>query len=272
MDKIAMYKEEIEKQASRAWKRNFSEGIRKELVSKGILDYGKELNGLNKGTDNIIKHHKGIGGYFSPDQAKEKLIDDIKNTKMLQKSVGLSGASLEQIGDDFKQNIKNTNGFITYTGNKHRVVVKGKLQKGNDIDTLMGGIPRRKLHQKYLEGIMNRHEANELSYGANSFKSNKNSIPVIDSRIAHGTFSSHMSPKVLGAESANAAIAPKIVKDKLTKVRTDIGEKDYLKNRFGFEYGDSGKYNKNINAKMQRGMAAQNRPYLKEFKKQIEND
>lgn len=270
MDKVAIYKEHIQKIAmARAWKKNFTEGIRKTLEDSNILDHAKELKGLNKGTANITNKYGGK----VVNASNAKAVGDAaeKGTQFARFEYTRSMlAPRQEVKDALHDTIVRNGGFVSLPGANSReggLVMSGRVSnfKGDhlpkEVNDKIPGM-NDKLDHAYSNAIMRRHEADELRYGLQSAR-NKNKRMEIegDTHPTTGVFS-HISPKVLGRESANTAIAPSKTKDFLHMFRDGSGETDYLKYH-GLDYGKSGVYNKSVNSKMENAQNLGNRNAMK---------
>ena len=255
MDKVAFYREHIYKEASRAWKKSIgslSEESINILKNSNILNHEKELKGLVKGTDNIIKKNKGIAVDYDPLVYKKILKRGLKKDKVRKRIDGgqIFGSTVERALD----NVKSTNGFSTFNGliGDNKIVIKGDdISKSPIFKEMAGHLPQGKFNQEYAKQIMNRHEADELRY-TNKILKNKKMLrhnPMFNKMVPASYIGSHVSPEVIYAESAHAAIAPKSVKKFLTNLRKGTGEVD-SKNIYKFtdsnklQYGKDGVFDK----------------------------
>jgi hypothetical protein len=282
MDKVAYYKEVIYKEAmARAWKKvvgNLSDDAISKLTSKGILNHERELAGLNKGTENIIKSKggKAISG-FSDDQLADAALGIAQSNhyvKDLMKSLGVDSDSMR---DAFKDAAKTNSGFMTLfdpNGNGG-FVHRGNIEKlPKNINKALGtrlALPKKQLDRDFTEAVINRHEANELSHASNIIKKNKKAVVEYKGqKIPVANAASHITPKVIANESANVAIAPKETKKFMAAMRDATGELEGY-NDLGLNYGKSGQYSKSTGAKLQRAVVAENKPDIlkdiKDFKK-----
>jgi len=267
MDKVAFYVEEIEKIASRAWKAHIgelSEAAVRKLKDLKILNHKKELAGLNKGTENIVKHHGGTIGNFNANRVGKLYSQEIKHNKLIKGMIADGTMSKEDMLNGLKSQHKATHGFMSISGNHTKAVVKGKLKKGNALDTMMGGLPKGRTNKQYAEAIMNRHEADELRFGQSALKGRKNNIIMNGEKTPAGQYQSHITTKVLGAESANTAIAPKDVRKKMMELRDTTGETPALKT-VGLDYGKSGVYDKPLNQKINAMQVKPNKRIYKDM-------
>lgn len=245
MDKVAYYKEYIYKEAS-AWKDHLGQLSRagvQRLRKSGILDYGKELKGLMKGTDNIIK---SVGGkaYTYGKNISDKGLDEL-GAKVSKHFGSHDSQSISALQNAIHEQNNLGNGFFSLIHPKP-TVIKGQLdrKKSAKLLNLGDGMPRRKFHQKYLEAVLNRHEANEAKHGARLIKSNKTSrLATVDGvRVPTTHFQSHMTPRVLTDESVDVAKAPGRVKSFMRYLRSSTHEMDQLSDRH-FDYGIASKFN-----------------------------
>lgn len=281
LEKIAQYKDEIEKIASRAWKRNLGKigekGIEK-LVDSGVLDRKKELKGLRRGTQGILKkenakmlrkseHFAGIGAANDKSKylkAGQKLdADDIDMLKEHYLNMGPGGMPSIDI-----KGVKHKGIAHVRKGSSKQVdkIVNDSVDFNNSVMSEeykmkgMKSIPRKdRESKKWQQAIFERHEADEVRFGNKAMKSKKHTMSHNGVKIPASNFGSHLSPKVVVAESSHVAIAPKNVKDRMKHLRsytqpvngyegTEIGA---LKNYSGtnFEYGTNAVYDKKAGKK-----------------------
>ncbi|MDF2841689.1 MAG: hypothetical protein K0R00_115 [Herbinix sp.] len=277
MDKVAYYEDIIYKEAmqksamARAWKKvvgGLSDKSVNRLMSSGVLNHEKELAGLNKGTENILKSKgaKSVSG-FTPDDMADRAISSVKSRKFFMDQIKSVGGDPEDYRQDLKDAFEAGGGFQSMLGahgggfahkgdiNKLTKTLKGM---GADLKSFENPTDR-----KFTEAIINRHEANEINHGSNLLKSKRSSIAYKDQRVPMADTSSHISPKVILNESADTAIAPKATKEYMKKMRGVTGELDGYK-ELGLNYGESGVYNKNLGNKLQRSVVKENRPIFKD--------
>jgi hypothetical protein len=283
LDKVAICKEVIYKQAgidktaSRAWKKaigELSEVSRNRLISSGILNHEKELAGLKKGTDNIIKATNSVldtsrnGKIYMKESMKRILSDPaaIKQFNIVQKPKSLK---------EFIHNLitklmlkaqvqgmhKLNKGFVSVSngGQATKNIVshgdvfrrRGFLEKQyfnsslatDPVETLVNDISKKdKFDRQYANAILSRHEADEIRAANGAIKKKRYTF-VGNNKMPTTRYFSHLSPKVLGMESANVAVAPDKVRDAIKKVRQKSGESITLGTQ-GFNYGKSGVYDK----------------------------
>lgn len=287
--KIASYKDIIEKQASRAWKKHLGdigeEGVSK-LLNSGVFNRQKELQGLRKGTKAILgKENAKL--YRSPEKASGHF------TRAMSELGAKSGDnySPSEIAD-FKNTVKNMGPFGTPIGSakgvkntslahvpkKHNTwsVSNKTIEDANDLyDTnikKIQSIPRKdRESKKWAQAIMERHEADEVRFGKKVFNSKGKTIGAGGSLQPTTTFGGHLTPKVVMAESSNVALAPKNTRDRMKRLRsfneelvgkdnTEIGAIKSLGN--GFEYGKSGVFNKSTANKVENATNRLNRDAL----------
>lgn len=274
MDKVAHYKGQIYKMAARSWKANLGnlgqESIQK-LKDVGLLNHQKEMIGLRKGSNNIVKN---IGGFIDNSEngnlyksyIKTKFKDDYSKKEirsLLRRNKRDAAFSMFPFDEDYVGIIRVGNGKVTL---------------GNRISSRIENQP---LHnpKRYLKtdfdkaydfALKERHEADEFREGYKLIKK--------DNFASKDVFS-HISPEVLKRESANVAIAPDKVKRlwikgrrkespflydlvkrierfgdndaeikemiyPLKKMMPDISETSYLKNVHNLDYAQSGVYKK----------------------------
>lgn len=278
MDKVAFYKEEImEKVAARAWKKHIGDLSEKsiELLKKhNILNHEREYNGLLKGTEGILKRVGAKAKNFGDDEFRRMIIDDIESSKGYKKFIKSQFLSADNIADMISGIRDQGGGFVSYFGKNHKFVNVGDVNnhrfQNSFMPHMMKGLPKSNFDKKYLEAILNRHEANELRFANNAIKRNRTSINFGDRKISAANYFSHMSPKVLGAESVDTAIAPKHVKEKMMTLRNATGEINDLRLR-GLDYGRSGVFDKKINRKIEKNIARNNKSRLQPIVDQVLN-
>lgn len=265
----AYHKEQIEKMAAQAWKKNFanlSESAVQKLKDSGVFNQRKELTGLWKGTNNILKAnnaknvketHKAVGHVMQ--NTKQKMPDiemeDYRFAKSQLSHMGPFGAP-----------------DVSYKGSSQKGVShvpKGvsnkvhKILKENDIDDV-DKIPRGDRNSKrWVDGILARHEADEIRLGNKVMRSPKKTFDNYGDKVPLTNFASHLTPKVLMAESANTALAPAGAKKYMNQVRgIDLGgesEKGILKDISNHNYGKSPIFNKGQARKMENEVIRNNK-------------
>lgn len=281
LEKIAQYKDEIEKVASRAWKRNLGKigekGIEK-LVDSGVLNRKKELKGLRRGTHNILRkenakmlrkpeHFAGIGTRSSKnmyEKAGVKLdAEDIAAMKDSIKNMGpagmpdlnIEGVKYKGVAHVRKGAGKRVNKMV----NEQSEMLNDMLPDDKKIKKLKN-IPRKdRESKKWQQAILERHEADEVRFGNKVMKSKKHTMDMNGMKQPTTNFASHLTPKVLVAESSHAALAPKNAKNSMKNLRSfnenfighENTEMGALKNYAGgkFEYGANAVYDKKAGKK-----------------------
>lgn len=291
LDKVAQYKEEIEKIASRAWKRNLGKigekGIDK-LVDSGVLDRKKELKGLRRGTHNILRkenakmvrkpeHFAGIGvrnargiyskgGYPLDTDDAAALSNQFKNMGAgAIPDVNIKGVKHKGVTHVHKNANKKVNQMVNNVINESNEYLPKKEQS----KTLKGIARKDREAKKWQQAIYERHEADEVRFGNKAINSKKHSVNFDGMKGYTTQYGSHTTPKVLVAESANVALAPKATKDKMKHLRnynqkmhgyknTEMGG---LKHRSGqkFQYGESAVYDKKIGKKLENSVSKSNK-------------
>lgn len=275
------YRLEIEKTAAQAWKKNFgnlSEKSIQRLKDAGILDHKKELEGLKKGTENIVTKGGGIidttrRGKHLKRQSKQltkamdlsesmAILNDLEPNSLRAKLMGKAAEKFSGMGSGIMR--KANRNFITIPPSAdgvrgaigvgdaaRRPGLGGKLlmkaQGMDDPFSTFKYMPR-KLEKDYANAIFARHEADEFRAAKKLIaKGDYEQIGRAKVPTSKRVFS-HISPEVLHRESANVAIAPRNTKRFVEDVRTLSFEKDYLK-QHGLDYGKSGVFDKKLSAK-----------------------
>jgi phage-related protein len=271
MNKVAEYKDQIYKVAmARAWKKNIgelSDIAKNKLKDAGILNHVKELAGLKKGTENIVKKYEGRIVENNPDAIVKVTNDWIKHDPIGKKLT--SGTSRKDIEAANRRNYELEGGFMSFVGHnpKHRIISKGDIYaEGSVIKDMMKLPPKGSQDSDYMSAIMNRHEADELRHGVRNINNKKNSLGYKGSRIGLGqVLPSHQSPKVMYSESAHTAIAPDKVKEAIMNARKKTGEVEGYKAYHGLDYGKSGVFDAKGANKANRSVVKQNKPFYKDM-------
>ena len=289
---IDFYKQEIEKVAmekiaTRAWKKNFAllgDKSKQKLINAGVLDYKKELQGIRRGTHalnlkNDIKLTRKAGPFGGV------LQEDIDNQfkKGFRSTPYKQYAKEELEGQKGKDLIAETGAMnmVSSTGEKFKsakgkggmqYVPKGaynKLTENPSLQSIGFGkenrIPRRdRESKKWVQAILERHEADEGRYGRAIKEKDKYRID--DQAGVKTRYASHINPKVLARESTNVAIAPPQAQEYMRKLRTPTGELVDFPNRYGQEYGVNPVYNKKLGNKMEKSVRNDINKSLQEYK------
>lgn len=291
LEKIAQYKEEIEKIASRAWKRNLGKigekGVEK-LVDSGVLNRKKELKGLRRGTHNILRkenakmlrkpeHFAGIGvrnargvygkgGYSLDTEDVSALSNQFKNMGAgAVPDVNVKGVKHKGIAHVPKDADKRVTSMINNSINTNNEW----LSKKEKAKTLKGISRKDREAKKWQQAIYERHEADEVRFGNKVMNSKKHTMNINGMKGYTTQYGSHMTPKVLVAESSNVALAPKATKDKMKHLRNYNQKSDGYKNtemgglkhRSGgkFQYGESAVYDKKLGKKLENSVSKSNK-------------
>ena len=235
----------MEKIATRAWKKHYgelSEASQKKLVDSGIHNYKKELQGLEKGTKEILKKNnikvrknpisRFVGAVESAidiikaqkdnpsTYGNPELVKNIKNyTQAILPQPAAAVTSYHKDGGSvfYKSNIPRKTEKVSKKIDRLRAPLFGKIDSGVSTKDLS------KLDKKYISAVLKRHEADEIRAG--KMKDNTFVNSIIGKIQKYRTAGGHLSPDVLTRESENIAIAPKKAKDFMTKLRTQTGEK-----------------------------------------------
>ncbi|MGL5715943.1 MAG: DUF5661 family protein [Paraclostridium sp.] len=291
IEKKASFSDDIEKIAARAWKSRLGQigedGINK-LVDSGVLDRTKELKGLRRGTQNIAKkEHTKL--FRNPEHAAGYTTRATKEHAKKLQGIDISPSDAAAFKDQvanmgpFGSPMSHYPGKMFHTAHvqknaypKAKKMVNSQLsQFGADVKKDgMISIPRKdKESKKWAQALLERHEIDETRFGSRAMNNKKTSINTPE----HGwrpttNFSSHMTPKVVAAESANVAVAPKNARDAFTKMRrlnestighanTEVGAlKDISGGRI--DYGKSGNYDKKGANKAEKHISNIMKPYF----------
>ena len=297
MNKIANHKEVIydtamEKIASRAWKRNLGKigekGVDK-LIESGVFNRNKELKGLRRGTQNILKNENAkmlrnpehFAGHVTRGARNDALkhgyqmdADDIAQTKKAIRMMGPGGTV----------STTNGKGFAHVKKNAYKEV-RGKINSGIDsYNDFLGDeskvkrvkpLPRKDRDaKKWTQAIFERHEADEVRFG-NRIINNKKKTYNTEFGPRHATvFGSHLTPKVLAAESANVALAPKATQDRMKHIRnynasitghqnTEMGALKAISGK-RIQYGESGVFDRKGANKAEKQIARNTKQFFED--------
>lgn len=277
MDKIAAYKEQIYKQAARRWKRDIgamSESDRQRLLDSKVLDYEKEIAGLNAGSENIAKKQNF-------DHRKFGFFDAGKRWKKILKShpsyESKPGKTLTAYGSALTSKILGGGNLsLVDPSEKVRpVAYKGKFGKIIAANNLLD--KKDNLSNRYADAIANRHEVDEIREAKKVYNDQKKYRNINGTKEAYTRAQSHISPKVIARESANVAVAPKTVRDAFMNFRDRTNERSsydftmdmkknpsswFLKEDTTPWYGQSGVYNKKDGKILERESIRLNKPLV----------
>lgn len=277
------YKNHIEKIASRAWKRKIGElGVDsvQHLVNSGVLNRTKELKGLNLGTNKILGKYNAKN-FETPNKAVAHLMQSVKErTPDLVANKDVYNATKDQLlnmgifGSPAAKNSKWAKSGVTHVS-KHprKKIMESADNLVNQLENLGVGADKISFKRndregkKWADAIGRRHEADEVRFGLKSMNKKKNKVMTDNGEVLFSTFGSHLTPKVLNAESANVAIAPKSTQKAFKTLRSygmpGYSESDTMNSFSGgkFNYGKSGVYNKHLADKIEKetvGIAKKN--------------
>lgn len=251
------YKSQIEKTAAQAWKKNFhnlsAESINR-LKQSGILNRDKELKGLWKGTDKIlgVNNSKSIKNL---DKATSYVANNIKST--------LDEQTYKQVSPYVRRSIKEAIAFggpdvAHQSGTKFTSIIhspKNATKKFSKLlaDENMGDVApisrKNREARKWADAIIARHEADEIRFGKKVSQNPKMMAisPLSDKPTSLARYYSHVTPKVLAAESANVALAPQETRRFMNGIRNlsidDVTEAKSIEGLSGTRYGSSPLYN-----------------------------
>jgi len=257
----------FEKIATRSWKKNYgslSESTKQKLVDTGILNRRREIDGLNKGSYNIVKK---LGG----------TVDSSKDHRLIQKLVANDNAgkvTANYAKSYTKSHADSMHGFLTH--NTGKVVSRGdimqKVPLKSKIYNVYSDTKERKKHgenilsaakksvksekslkkqfdiikdslktktdRDHANAVMFRHEADELREGMKHLKGGKHTAKNI-------SLSSHNGPGVLQRESANVALMNPRMRSAFQRQRKNVGDLKLMnKVAPGFKYGENATINK----------------------------
>ena len=267
----------MEKLATRAWKKNIDvidrhPEYRKRLEDAGVIDYKRETDGLNRGTDQLAKKY-GIRIEELKQSRQDRypegthiahsipyLNDVSKFTEMMgRQGVDMSPFSPVIIEDAMKKQrdsrqkddrtiSRQSFGFtgLPYT----KTVYKGDISRKAPYEIRKDASKG----DKSAQGMLSLHDKSKRN---NAIKDAVNALFLrheIDEQISapkrdreFSEIFSHYSPRVIEKESKNISGMPQFVRDRMKKIRTSrlISEQEQMHKRHPeFQYGKTGKDNK----------------------------
>lgn len=260
IEKVAM-----EKIAARAWKKvlpKLSDVNYKRLVDAGVYNKNKELQGLRRGTHNILQKYDAkmirkpnkAGAATVELESKKRELSPItkRNLKQAPGEEMLAATRFNSNGNKPIKAANNKTGGVIFTPkNTHN---KSYYTDPEGWDKFQPGFKpfsrRDRDGRKWSQAITERHEADEIRYGhANQKKG-------IGEKAG---YSSHISPKVTMQESANIGLMPRSVKNRgIADIRQGSGEASFLGQISGVPYGSSAVYNKGAARKAEKNVLKQN--------------
>ena len=208
----------MEKVALRAWKKNYGslshQSIQKLRNSK-ILNHVKELDGLDIGTENILKKNNAVFYDATHPEYSKKYKRIAKRYNINPDNIGTMTDLNMKFGQSDADAFANNKAEVLMTPNP-----LGRMQ--NKIRKLS------RFENRYLRAIIKRHEADEIRM--------MRKLLTDKYRIA-----SHVHPNILKYESENSAIAPDKVRNAMTSFRKQTYEAPYFKRKYGLKYGKEAK-------------------------------
>ena len=259
---------------ARAWKTNFSEGIRKKMVDSGLLNYEKELTGLNVGSNNISKKIGIPITHKTPDEATSDIVDNTWRHPASKKILLAQSVHRRQLKDMMSSMARDSNGYIT-----HAVGANPFINVGNGVSyftqhpvfsealntkTIQNMRKMSDLDKRYAHELFMRHEVDEARGTRNAIKKGHSISIGGDPVPSTNTGTGHISPTVLFRESANVATAPPRSKRMMRDLREFTGDSSILKS-LGNEYGTSGKLDVSSMNKGEKYLHRENAPMIQEM-------
>lgn len=282
---MGYYNQEIEKLATRRWKRDIgslSDANYNRLVSSGVLNHRKQIDGMNEGSDIILKKNNGIydldgslaedialGGYGKIETGKNKgmIAGRIKGGD--KGFVLIKGEKPQEVANALREPTRNSAlkelqgmGYSSYTPDnpKEKATVRiGSWTKDispNREQTLLNSLDpseREEAKKKFDQLRVLRKKVRE-----NSNKTEQEYLEAISKRHEvdevrtkrkllrakkSKNYFSHNSPEILFRESVNAANSPSKVRNTLSSSREVTGELNNMAEN-GLKYAKKGTLNK----------------------------
>lgn len=265
----------MEKLATRAWKKHWgelSQGAQNQLVRKNILNRAKELEGLEKGTANILKKTNsiitdnpkkaaihaaihaggplaGVARYFTARKAAKNSSGFTVSPRAINKTSFKSDVA--KIRDQIRNKTNEKNNFkdiwfatnaatnmnsIIKNNAHHTVFVPNKDAVAKNLNKTLG---LKKNSKKAIKSDFDKKYLHALVKRHEAYETaaaaKKSKTGEIDMRRSVST---HYSTYVPMMESKDVAIAPRKVKDLMTNVRKNYTGELNRKNKYmgGFEY------------------------------------
>lgn len=269
-DRKQIEKQAMEKIASRAWKKflpKLSDANYKKLVDAGIYNKDRELRGLRRGTQNILRKEnaKLVSNARKAGAANAELY---KKDFMLEKGKVPSAKTIERYKKEPAKNMASDSLITEYKptssvlgrGRNHLVFVPKNEHNVAKSTAINDRLSRRDRDgRKWNQALTERHEADEIRYGNRLIEKSKKKGTDPTQAMYSINGGAHISPKVIAQESANVAVAPRSIKKNVFReLRQSTGEDVDIGKRTGIPYGSSGVYNKAAARKAEKSVINSN--------------
>lgn len=280
---MGYYNREIEKIATRRWKRDIgslSDASYNKLVNSGVLNHEKEINGLNTGSRNILKRYNGIfdrdGSLTENNVLKDiggkdvflhdryKLNNGKRGFIMSSNDSGISKAREALLEATRKSAENESKGFgylstIPNNPNEKSVVRKGSWTKNispereKELINAFNSQDRPYVKQR-LETVRQMRKNIDKNATPTEKKyldalSTRHEVDEIRAKKLARKYNksekyfSHLSPEVLFRESVNVASMPPRVRNTIGAMRYSGGEVENMAQN-GVKYARKGTLNK----------------------------
>lgn len=260
-----VYLDSIEKIATQAWKKHFAElgeESIKRLQNSGILDRSKELKGMRIGTKKILAK-ENAKMFRRPEKYIANTMESVKHSSGITPNMpeySQTRQALKDIGVSGNGSVahpKWNRTAASFVPKNARKNLASTLERSN---IELNGIPRNdRESKKWVQAILERHEADEIRHGRKVMNKPKFMVDYMGQKVPTTRFASHLTPRVVTSESSNVALAPSGAKKYMKELRS-IGpsgntEVDALK-QYGnsFEYGKSPIFDKKRSLLLEKNM------------------
>ena len=240
------------KLATRAWKKNIDvidrhPEYRKRLEDAGVIDYKREVDGLEKGSDAIVKRHGFRVEQLQP--TKEEPRPETVKTIQLFMSRGVRDKGAIEYAQRVGERAEDGYGFLFDPENK--VVFRGDMARNPSKKLLFAAAREEKRnpsqyryraaidqHKESMKDESYRRAANALSF-RHEIDEGRDRGLVLEGWSKMG----HSSPRVIERESAILSGMPIKLRQHLKQMRSGKdSEEDFMsKIHSQFQYGKSGK-------------------------------
>lgn len=256
---------------ARRWKDEvggLSPEAHQRLVDSGVLDYNRELNGLERGTENLFNAHNTVrSNYTNPEDLGKVIYGNLKDSDYVNSLAKVNYTSTKDLANSIAEG--QAAGGYNYSSLGVNANKAPHHNKGISLtDQSLPYAGNRNLtdfDKRYIDAIVERHEADEIRHGIASQKNPMRRVSFGNHDIGTtAVVGGHLSPKVVMRESANVAPAPENVKDFMNGIRDTAGERMGYKAYYGLDYGKSGNYAKAMGNAAEKVVSPQNKAMIEQ--------
>lgn len=245
----------MEKLATRAWKKNIDvidrhPEYRKRLEDAGVIDYKREVDGLEKGSDAIVGRHGFRVEQLQPTKEEPRPEGARSSYLFQQKGIDIDDKDVKKHIDTVGSRAEDAYGFLFDPA--HNVVFRGDVARKPSESVIRGAekeeqlrMPSKQLRAalaQHVEALKNsgyRNAANAIMFRHEIDEGrDKGNAP------AGWEQKGHYSPRVIERESVNIAGMPPLLRKHMKQLRDSSPRSEGVfmsTMRPNFEYGESGK-------------------------------